>query len=200
MANKKGLLMDATMKVIAENGFANFSMKMVTNYANVGETLVYKHFETKENLLHECFLQYHRGLAEIIEKSGDNYFVPELDIKEKELRFKDTWYTFFDYLVQGDYKTIFYFDYRDSIAIKNIYEQRLEFFNKHFLGLVKCLGLFEDGSSIEHSEKNRIFLSYIMDVSGIMARRVIRDEICDSAENREIIWNMIWSGVRAYLE
>ena len=50
--NRKYDLIDATMRVVAENGLPAFSMKKVTNLAGVSEALIYKHFETKEKLLY----------------------------------------------------------------------------------------------------------------------------------------------------
>lgn len=64
--NKKAESMDAAMEIVAEIGFAAFSMKKVTNRIDVAEGLIYKHFYTKDNLFYCCFEPVHKQIADYL--------------------------------------------------------------------------------------------------------------------------------------
>ena len=61
-STKKELLLDCTMKAVAEKGLMNVSMQMITKMANTAEGLIYKHYQTKENLLLQCYLHVYEDI------------------------------------------------------------------------------------------------------------------------------------------
>ena len=105
------------MRVVAENGLPAFSMKKVTNLAGVSEALIYKHFETKEKLLYLCFETVHRQIAALFDKME----IPPLQAPQEIYEaVRAMWMTYFSFLVQNSYRTIYYFEYRDSRYIRQM--------------------------------------------------------------------------------
>ena len=58
------IIKDTTMKLIAKNGLASFSMRQITDECGINESLMYRYFETRENLLKKCYEElYYKIIA-----------------------------------------------------------------------------------------------------------------------------------------
>lgn len=200
MANKKEALMDATMQVISETGFGGFSMKRVTELAGVGETLVYKHFETKENLLYECFRSFHDDLVEFVELYSLDEVKEQFKTDGVMLVLKKVWMDYLDFLVRNKYRTVYYFEYRDSLYINNILEKRRDFYQEHLADFEEPFKLCAEQFDLQGEDKQHIFWSYMLDTYGMFARRIITGEISDTPESREWIWEITSKGVSGLLK
>lgn len=195
--NRKKDLIDATMQIVAESGLTAFSMKKVTNRVGVGETLIYKHFETKENLLYICFETVHRQIAALF----DEVQMPELQTPQDIYdTVRTLWMRYFSFLVQNGYRTIFYFEYRESPYIRRIQEKDDEARETYFQSFVQLFMLFDAQFHIcEKTDQDHLW-TYILDTTGIFAKRVIRGELPDTEESRENIWRLISGGVFGLLK
>ena len=112
-------------------------MKKVTNLAGVSEALIYKHFETKEKLLYLCFETVHRQIAALFDKME----IPPLQAPQEIYEaVRAMWMTYFSFLVQNSYRTIYYFEYRDSRYIRQIMEADQQVKEYLFSGL--CQGIY----------------------------------------------------------
>lgn len=192
--NKKEELMDATMEIVAEIGFAAFSMKRVTDRAGVAEGLIYKHFSTKENLFYCCFESVHMQIAALF----DNMSLPEVNELNAEtlmLYAKQLWMKYFAFLVQNKHRTIYYFDYRDSPYISEIMardDKAAKTYFKNFVGIFYGLDKILHVYDKIHPD---YLWTYILDTSGIFAKRIIRGELPDGTESYETICSLIFNGL-----
>lgn len=203
MGNKKDELMDATMRVISENGFGGFSMKQVTQLACVGETLVYKHFETKENLLHECFLKFHK----LINEFSANYSVDEFqkwvqngNVDKAVDIFKEVWMDYLDFLITNSFRTVYYFEYRDSIYVQNVLQKRNLFYEEHLSDFYYGFKVSGELFHLNNFDRIHIFWTHVLDGVGRYACKVIKGEIADTKENRELMWAMTYGGIKVFLD
>lgn len=195
--NRKAELIDATMQVVAETGLIAFSMKKVTNRVGVGETLIYKYFETREKLLYTCFESVHRQIAALFCKID----LPDIQTQEKVYETIHTlWMSYFSFLVQNSYRTIFYFEYRDSSYIQQIMEGDEEVRSTYFRNFVGIFKTFENQFHIYGKMSGDFLWTYILDTTGIFAKRVIRGELPDTQESRENIWQLIFGGICGLLK
>lgn len=194
--NRRLELMETCMQVIAEKGLSAFSMKKVTKRVGVSEALIYRYFETKENLLNECFALVHRQIGALYD--GFPRKMPDTTEEKYDL-LHSLWITYITFLVKNDYRTIFYFEYRNSSylgelrSLKNM-EQNLYFksfrviykgFNRHFH--------IEEKTSADH------LWTYIMDTAGVFARRMIRGELPNTQESYENTWKLVFGGISGLL-
>ncbi len=184
------------MKLVAEKGLGGFSMKQVTRRMGVSEALVYKYFETKERLLYACFESVHMRIAALFR----NFDLPVLgSMREFYDVVRRLWFTYFDFLVKGDYQTVYYFDYRDSPYIRDVErhddEARVTYF-KDFALIMHALN-----ERVRFTEKvgGAHLWTYVLDTSGIFAKRVIRGELPATEESYEAIWKLIFGGIGAIL-
>ncbi len=197
--NKKAELMDATMEIVAEIGFAAFSMKKVTNRIGVAEGLIYKHFYTKDNLFYCCFELVHKQIAALF----NNISFPcaeELNSETITLYAKQLWMKYFSFLVENKHRTIYYFDYRDSPYISEIMKHDAEAGNTYFKNFLHIFYAF-DGVLHIYDKINPDYLwTYILDTSGLFAKRIIRGELPDGAESYETIYKLIFNGISILLD
>lgn len=180
------------MKIVAEGGLSTFSMKKVTQLVGVSEALIYRHFETKDKLLYICFETVHKQIAALFKAVP-----PQVPRTEQELRLwiYNMWMTYFSFLVQNDYRTIFYFEYRDSPYIHDVRKSDKEVKETYFESFVKMYNAYEQAFQIRSKVSEEHLWTYILDTSGIFAKRIIRGELPNTKESYDIIWRLISGGI-----
>lgn len=189
---KKELLLNCTMQTVSKNGMLSFSMKTVTDMAGTAEGLIYKHFQTKENLLLQCYLYIYKEIRDCIENDDAE---PELKSKEDVFVYlRNLWKKYFDYLMQNPIKTLFIYEYRASAYMKSATVNGDISPRNYFK---KTTNLFYDLDK-KFNILNKIDLKYlfvcIVDVTTVFAMRIINEEVsCDEAMY-DNIWNLIWNG------
>lgn len=189
---KKELLLDITMRIVAESGLLSFSMKQVTSRAGVSEALIYRHYQTKDNLLYQCFKSVDSQIAALFTEGSP----PEL---HSEMEFygyiRNMWMTYFTFLVENDYKTIYYFEYRNSPYIKTVLEHGYEAGETYFKGFTNIFHVLNKDLHVLDKVSSDYLWTYVLDVTGLFARRVIRGELPKSAESYETVWMLFFSGI-----
>ncbi len=186
---RKEVLIEATMDIVAELGLSNFAMKKVTDKVGCSEMLLYKYFGTKENLLYTCFEKTHTEIGQLFSNMG-----PAMHCKNKEELYSTIrlcWMMYFNYLVTHGNATVFYFTYRDSAYIREVYKHDDEARMTYFKGFVDFFNALNDELHIYDKVKAGHLWTYILDTSGIFAKRVIRGELENTPESTEKIWQLI---------
>lgn len=192
-SEKKELLLDCTMRAVAENGLMAVSMQMVTKMASTAEGLIYKHFQNKENLLLECYLNLYEEIRQKIEVG----FAAAKKVKTKEEMFaflRGIWKKYFDYLISNPYKTKYFYEYRNSAYIRSAADcgkiDPKNFFSK----TVALFDAFDEKFHIFEKIDMKWFFYYVTDISIVFAIRMINEGMeCDEAMT-EHIWNLVWGG------
>ncbi len=198
--NKKEELMDASMRIIARKGMASFSMKQVTDYVGVSEALIYRHFGTKELFLYTCYEQVDRQIAAIFHSIAVQ--TPKTD-EEAYAIVHFLWMRYFSFLVQNDYRTVFYFEYRysgDFRLNKDFKKKREESKQTYFSNFGKIIKAFDEKYHFGEKVTTDLLWTYILDTTGIFARRIIQGEFSNTPENYEIIFGLVSKGIMGLLE
>lgn len=194
--SRKEEFIDAAMLIVAEGGLDNFSMKKVTGKIGVSEALIYKYYPTKENLLYSCFESVHKSIARLF----NGLKTPDFTTAAEVYGFiRELWLKYFTFLVKSGYKTIFYFDYRDSVHIRQIAERDGEVRNTYFKDFSDLMHAFNENFHFAQKSDTSILWTYILDTSGIFAKRIIRGEIADLPVHHEQIWQLLSGGILGLL-
>ena len=183
------VLKDATMKIVAEKTMVGLSMRKVSKCSGVNESMIYRDFESKEKLLRACYDSINGELAEslreMIEKkkrtNGDFLVLAE-----------ELWHEFADLLIENDYKTLYFCEYRDRYKLflkmddAIISEKRVN----------EEAAIYDAGSEKYSSSKMKeyAFQFFVESVTGY-AKKVIRKEMFDSPENRRMTWEFLCRGI-----
>ena len=188
-SERKRKIMDATMRIVAEKGLESFAVLQAAKLAHVNEALVYRDFGTKENLLFECYNLVANEVAGLYDDA------PELVLADDEKMFEqfhEMWIDYFTFLIKNDYKTLYYQSYRDSEHIKTYVQKEAEGKTADFTGLTRV---------VEPVIMSMHYIwTYLMDISAVFAKRIIRKELPDTKESYEFIWNLMASGLSAYIK
>lgn len=190
--NRKRELIDATMQIVAENGLNGFSMKKVTERAGVSEALVYRYFPTKDELLYASFESVNKRIAALF----DSFVLPAFDSPQAvESAVRSLWLMYFDFLVKAKHCTVFYFDYRDSNYIRRIKANEREVGETYFRSFSKLIAVFNERFGIFERMSSDHLWTYILDTTGLFAKRLIRGELPSTPESYETIWRLIFGGI-----
>ncbi len=191
-AGRREEFINTTMQLIAQNGLGGFAMKQVTSKMGVSEALIYKYFETKEKLLYACFESFHMRVAALFK----NFDLPEISSpRDMYMAIRSLWFTYFEFLVNGDYRTIYYFDYRDSPYIREVMSHDGEAASTYFRYFADIIhSINERVRFTERSSEDHLW-TYVLDTSGIFAKRIIRGELPRTRESYEEIWKLISGGI-----
>ena len=185
---RKDILLDTTLRVVADVGLPAFAMKQVTQAAKTSDNLIYCHYGTRENLLLQCYLHVDGLIYEMFEK--ENFQETKSPEKFCENMHK-LWLRYFRFMVKNDYKTLYYYEYRESksfAAMQDKIEKRIP---NCVETLTKDFGVHSEGSEIS----SEYFWMYMLDLSGVFAKKVIRGELKKNKDTYEMIWRLLWNGV-----
>ena len=192
MSNRKDEMLEAAMQVVAEGGLESFSMKKVTDRIGVSEALLYKYFGSKSNLLYSCYEVVHRKVGEAM-----SAMTPSFPVDASSLPFMvhELWMTYFDILIRNGDHTLFYYNYRDSKYLSDALGHDREVKTGYFRGFVETFYKFDNILHIYDRTDPDLFWTYIIDTTGVFAKRIIKGEIKDTPENRESAFKFVFSGI-----
>ena len=195
MANitKKDLLLDCTMRAVAEYGLMSVSMQMITKMANTSKGLIYKHYGTKEDLLLQCYLSIYEEIRDCLDDLLDEPY--EIDDKDEMFAFlRKIWSRFFNYLSSNKYKTLYFYEYRNSSYIKTAAMSGKIDPKNFFVKLVDIFYAFDEKFEILHKIDIKWFFYYVTDISVVFAIRLINEETECDEKMLDNIWNLVWGG------
>ena len=190
---KKELLLYCTMKAVAENGLMMVSMQMVTKMANTAEGLIYKHYQTKENLLLQCYLRVYENIKVNLD---DVIKTMKIDDEKQIYTFlKNLWCKYFDFFVQNKYQALFLYEYRNSSYMYKAAESGLIDPKNYFKELVEDFYYLDEHFNILHKIDLKSFFMYVTDLTIVFSIRLINNnEYPIKEDTYEMLWNLLWNG------
>lgn len=193
--DRKTEILQVTMQIISESGLDTFSMKKVTERMGVAESLLYKYYPTKEILLYSAFENVHEEIGSLF----DGVEIPTVSNKEELLEYAYTlWKRYFLFLVDNDYKTLFYFAYRDSSYMCHIGRLDEELRLTYFRSFVSLVYAMENVLNVKIS--STILWTYLLDASGTFAKRVIRKDIQLNEDTLQQLWELFTYGLSGLIQ
>lgn len=196
MTETEYALMQSTMDIVAEKGLDGFSMKQVTKRLGYSEALLYKYFDTKDNLLLQCFLFVNRQIADLF---ADVPLPSKWNILGRVEFTHRQWERYFRFMVQNGNRSLFYYAYRDSnylqdVLIRNNSEVSGEM--NQFMGLVHSVveGKLRSGVPADY-----IWL-YLLESTGAFVKQAIRNQVPMDEIDIDSIWLLISGGLKGLLK
>lgn len=195
--NKSKNIMDATMQIVAEQGLTALSTRLAARRAGVSDGLMYRFFESKDELLYACFESVHREIAGLFDGLPEELAANGMDAAKVDPSqlMHSIWEKYFRFLIQNGYKTLFYFEYRNSSYIKQIRDRDEDVRATYFGGFMGIMNLAEEMFHFKEKISEEILWSYILDTSGMFAGRIIRGELPDTEETITQVWQLMGNGL-----
>lgn len=189
-------LMRETMKIVAEVGLDGLSMRQVADRVGVSNSIIYQYFNTKENLLYECFMSFNREIISFFR----NVVVDKSLKGRKLLQFiHDEWVKYFYFMIENDYKSMFYYAYRDSIYLDKVLSANNQAVAKDTANFFQMIEDVMKNAKIKEKINNDYLWLFIVDGTGMFVKHVIRDHIPMEQVDTEKIFKLISGGVSSYL-
>ena len=189
--NKQEELMNTTYVVVAENGIDTFSMKTVTTRLGVSEGLIYKYFDTREGLLFKSFVAFEKQIAELFEECISEKIKGETS----EERRKRVWMRYYNFFLENNYKSLFYFEYRWSYRFAD-YRKAAEEAGTVYISVVQEFAKILLGHPIV-TANDREEINWIIEGTSMYAKRALLGEIKKDEATANAIYNRIFYGVGA---
>ena len=181
------IIMDTTMKIIAKNGLASFSMRQITDECGINESLMYRYFETRENLLKKCYEElYHKIIA--VHKEVD---IEKLQNGEIIEAFYKMYIEMIDLLISEDYRTLFYYEYCEYLNIKtehDVFEK-----NTVLKDIMNELRVVVPSTITD--EEGRILIYFLIDMTSCFAKRIIRKNLPNNNQMKDYLWRVLKAGM-----
>jgi TetR/AcrR family transcriptional repressor of multidrug resistance operon len=157
--DKRKLILDATEKLVAKEGFHGFSMQKLANEAGVAAGTIYRYFEDKEHLIEETRLHVTQRTADIIQAGVQN----DMSLKEQ---YRTLWLNIWNFA-----KT------KSAVQSHMLYEQLItkdeRVFQREAEMFYKIERLLEEGKSqgLFKPLDNKLLVSVSLESSSALARR-----------------------------
>jgi AcrR family transcriptional regulator len=188
---RKIVLEDTTMKIVAERSMSGLSMRKVSKSSGVNESMIYRDFESKEKLLRACYDSVNDYFTDELKAGIEKKIESEGDFLESA---EELWYEFTEMLIDSDYKTLYYCEYRDM--------------HKMYIGIEDVGRVSEStagySATPEEGESEELNLGrlkaqeyafqFFIESATAYAKKVIRKEIKDTDENRKLTWLLLCRG------
>lgn len=189
--NKQEELMNTTYVVVAENGIDTFSMKTVTNRLGVSEGLIYKYFDTREGLLSKSFVAFEKQIAQLFRECVKE----KIDGETAEARRRRVWMRYYNFFLENNYKSLFYFEYRWSYRFAD-YRKQAEEAGTVYIEVVQEFAKVLLGHAIVTSV-DREEINWIIENTSMYAKRALLGEIRKDEATATAIYNRIFYGLGA---
>lgn len=196
MENSRQRVMEATMDIVALQGMSGLNMRQVADQAGIKAATIYNYFESKDQLLYECFLLVNRQIAGLFENCEKSEKAAK---GTKIIDFAHNhWVRYFRFMVANGNRSLFYYSYRESSHLHEILIRNNETVANDMKGFSE---LFEPLLSMGLKAKGMdedFFWLFVLEGTGNFVKRIIRDSREISDEEIEQIWKLLTNGILGF--
>lgn len=182
--DKKQAALEATLELIAEQGFHGTPMSQVAQKANIGVGTIYRYFAGKEELINELYLFIKTRMTDRILKN----FSAEKSVEEN---FKETMKEIVSYMSEHPLELSFHEQYANSPLITQATKEQ----GVHIMEPVKEFFLKAREEKLVKNLPDEVLFTLMTGAVFSLAKHYIKSgkPICDEALGSETgaIWDMI---------
>ncbi len=184
----------ATMKAVRQYGLEGVRIQNVSDLAGITPGAVYRHFDSKDQLIVECFTYVDKQAAAIFGRLKLN---PLTMLADPMGAVKGLWLPYFRFWVGHPDETIFYHRFRDSAFFPKYDKSRdVSYFNT-FIGMVR---LFQTVfPSLKRINQDLLWL-HVLTSTVMYAKYVVEGTLPDDQETEDTIFQLLTTGLSGYLK
>lgn len=178
-------LKDNAIRLVVEEGFSNLTTKKVAQASELAEVYIYRYFESKTDLLEQCFMDAEETLGEKLIELFSR--IPETDMEEHA---RKTWYELWDYMMEHKDVIIFCTRFYNSSYFT---EEMLEFTKQNFVEMMKKIRTSHKGWTVANKDTDEkdMIIQYIINVTTDYAVKVLHDEMDNTEAMVDFIYHRI---------
>jgi len=190
--NKRDDVIQATLEIIAENGFHNAPTSLIAERANVGMGTIYRYFKNKDELIQTIYFER----AKIAKEHALSDYDATRPHKESYTKFCRH---FFDYMINNPLDYNFFEQYRSSpYGLKEQLEIMFGFVHGEGAEQYPMLQLFKEGQELKVIKDMKLHLLVALTMSHIFTLARHQVSGVHEIEDKEIdqFFSASWDSVR----
>lgn len=187
-------IMSATMKAVRQYGLEGVRIQNVSELAGISPGALYRYFDSKEQLLIECFTHIDMQAAAIFDHLRFN---PLNLLADPMGAVKSLWLPYFRFWVAHPDETVFYHHFRDSAFFPEYDRKRDVNYFDSFVGMVRMFRKVFPG--LVEMNQDLLWL-HVLTSTVLYAKYVVEGVLPNNAETEESVFQLLSTGLSGYLK
>lgn len=183
----------ATMKAVRQYGLEGVRVQNVSELAGISPGALYRYFESKEQMIEECFTYVDRQAAEIFDRLKFN---PLTMLTDPMGAVKSLWQPYFRFWVAHPDETVFYHRFRDSAAFPKYDKARDASYFSAFAGMVH---MFMEAFPCLRRINQDLLCLHVLTTTVMYAKYVVEGLLPDNQETEDTVFQLLATGLSGYL-
>ena len=184
----------AAIKAVRQYGLEGVRIQNVSELAGVSSGAIYRHFDSKDQLLVECFTYVDRQAAAIFEHLKFN---PLTMLTDSTGAIKGLWLPYFRFWTSHPDETVFYHRFRDSAFFPKYDKSRDVTYFKTFIGMVDAFKLVFP--SLNRINQDLLWL-HVLTSTVMYAKYVVEGALPNNQETEDTVFQLLTTGLSGYLK
>lgn len=184
----------ATMKAVRQYGLEGVRIQNVSELAGISPGALYRYFDSKEQLLSECFTYVDKQAASIFDRLAFN---PLTMLTNPMEAVKSLWQPYFRFWVAHPDETVFYHRFRDSAAFPKYDKTRDTSYFSAFSGMVRMF--MSTFPSLRRINQDVLWL-HVLTTTVMYAKYVVEGLLPDNQETADTVFCLLTTGLTSYLK
>jgi len=184
----------AAIKAVRKYGLEGVRIQNVSELAGISSGAIYRHFDSKDQLLAECFTFVDKQAAVIFEHLKFN---PLLVLTDPMGTIKGLWLPYFRFWTSHPDETVFYHRFRDSTFFPQYDKSRdVTYFNT-FIGMVHAFK--KVFPSLDRINQDLLWL-HVLTSTVMYAKYVVEGILPNNQETEDTVFQLLTTGLSGYLK
>lgn len=193
MDDTKIRIMSAAMKAVRQYGLEGMRIQNVSDLAGISPGALYRYFESKDQLIIECFTYVDRQAAAIFDQLSFN---PLTMLVDPIGAVKKLWLPYFRFWVAHPDETVFYHRIRDSALFPEYGRTRDISYFGSFVCMVQAFQQVFPG--IRQINQDLLWL-HVLTTTVLYAKYVAEGVLRADQETEETVFQLLATGLSGYL-
>lgn len=194
MDDTKTRIISATIKAVRQYGLEGVRIQNVSRLAGISPGALYRYFDSKDQLIIECFTYVDKQAADIFEHLEFN---PLNMLVDPVGAIKSLWLPYFRFWVAHPDETVFYHRFRDSAIFPEYDKKRDASYFETFAGMVRTFRKVFPG--LKHINQDLLWL-HVLTSTVMYAKYVVEGVLPNTTETEETIFQLLTTGLSGYLK
>ncbi len=190
----KTRIISATMKAVRQYGLEGVRVQNVSKLAEISPGALYRYFDSKDQLLVECFIYIDQQAAAIFDHLKFN---PLTMLTDPMGAVKSLWLPYFRFWVAHPDETIFYHRFRDSAFFPEFDRKREVTYFNSFVGMVRVFRKVFPG--LVEINQDLLWL-HVLTSTVMYAKYVVEGTLPNNQETEDTIFQLLATGLSSYLK
>lgn len=186
-------IISAAMKAVRQYGLEGVRIQNISKLAGVSPGALYRYFDSKEQLMMECFTYVDRQAAGIFDCMK---FDSRIMLTDPVEAVRSLWAPYFRFWLARPDETVFYHRFRDSAFFPAYDKSRDASYFDNFVGMVQAF--LETFPSLRQINQDLLWL-HVLTSTVMYAKYVVEGVLPDNQETEDTIFRFLTEGLSGYL-